>query len=493
MSIILVGILFYLLFIFSIGIILSRSVKINNSSDFITAGRQLPLTLSTFSLFTTWFGAGTCIGAAGTSYKEGFLGVIEDPFGATLCLILAGIFLAKVLWNLNLVTLIDLFKVKFGPRVEFVAGIIMVLSYPTWIASQLLALATLVHLFVPVIPISIVLISSTIIITVYTMIGGMYSIAVTDFIQGIILIIGLVVTFIVIIHSQGIYIFSKVPENYYNIFPHETGIKNWLFYIEAWCAIGLGSLPAQDLMQRVLSSKTASTAQKSCFGAGFLYFFVGLIPVLLGMFGYILIPDLKNSEFILPVLAVKFLHPLFLVLFLGALISAIVSTADSAILASASIITENIIPFFNKKIEKKDSLKWCRYSVVISSFLALSVSLSGNNIYKLETLSCTISLSTLVAPLFLSIYWKDSTESGILAGIISGMIVWLVGLMFKIDFPMSLIGLVISFVSIIVVSKISVKSKKIVQVVSSLDINKEEILQTCPTPSWNENIAIKEI
>ena len=89
-TIVLLGCGVYLALLLAVGIFVGRRVK--DSADFIVAGRRLPLWLCTFTLFATWFGAGTCMGAAGAAYGSGVLATIADPFGAGLCLFLAGCF-----------------------------------------------------------------------------------------------------------------------------------------------------------------------------------------------------------------------------------------------------------------------------------------------------------------------------------------------------------------------------------------------------------------
>ena len=110
-----------------------------SEEDFLLAGRSLGPAMTLFAVFATWFGAETCIGAAGQAYREGLAGVISDPFGYTLGIVLMGAFFAATLWKRGLVTLADLFRARYGGGVERLTALIMIPSSLMWAAAQVRA------------------------------------------------------------------------------------------------------------------------------------------------------------------------------------------------------------------------------------------------------------------------------------------------------------------------------------------------------------------
>src|SRR5688572_8513127 len=156
------------------------------------AGRSLPMMLSSAALFATWFGSETVFGASSEFLKGGLYAVMEDPFGASLCLFLLGLFFVRKLYKMQLLTLGDYFKVRYGKNTELVASIFLAPPYVGYIAAQLVAMGLIINV-VTGLEIWQGVVISSIIVTLYTFVGGMWAVSVTDFIQSIIIVLGLFV------------------------------------------------------------------------------------------------------------------------------------------------------------------------------------------------------------------------------------------------------------------------------------------------------------
>ena len=231
------------------------------------AGRSLPVLLSTSALFATWFGSETVFGASSEFMRGGLYAVIEDPFGAALCLVLFGLFFARKLYNMNLLTLGDYFKVRFGRKAELVASIFMAPPYVGYIAAQLVAMGLILNV-VSGLPVWQGVIGSALVVTFYTYIGGMWAISITDFFQSIVIIVGLLVLAIVLADKAGgvgVVMQEVHPENFR--FLPKLEWKEVTAYVAAWSVLGLGSIPSQDVFQRSMSSGSATTAVRSCYYA----------------------------------------------------------------------------------------------------------------------------------------------------------------------------------------------------------------------------------
>ncbi|MFN7748796.1 MAG: sodium:solute symporter family protein, partial [Cyclobacteriaceae bacterium] len=277
----LASIILYLLLTVWVGYKASQRVK--TSGDFMLAGRSLPLVLSSAALFATWFGSETVFGASSEFLKDGLIGVIEDPFGAALCLLLFGFFYARKLYQMNLLTLGDYFEVRYGKKTELIAGVFLVPSYVGYIAAQLVAMGLILNVVTGLAVWQGVLIS-TVVVTFYTVIGGMWAISITDFIQSIIIVVGLIVLAVVMSDKAGGWdtVMASVPADRFQFLPEATpgGIMTWL---AAWSVLGLGSIPSQDVYQRAMSSGSARTAEYSCYIAAALYLTVALLPLFISL------------------------------------------------------------------------------------------------------------------------------------------------------------------------------------------------------------------
>lgn len=456
-TIILLGVGIYMLGLLIVGFLASRNVK--DSADFIVAGRRLPVWLCTLTLFATWFGGGTCIGAAGAAFKEGFLGVIADPFGAALCLFLAGFFYVRIMRRMKLLTIADFFRTRFGPKAELVASLCLLPAYIGWVGSQFVAFGYILHSLTGM-DTSLAIVLGAVIVLAYTTAGGMWAVTITDFFQGIILIAGLVLLLPVILQDVGGWsaIQSRLPETHFNLLP-QASFKDWIWYTEAWLVIGLGSIPGQDLLQRALSSRDEGVAQNSAYIAGLMYLTIGMIPVLLGMIGAVVLPNIADPEYILPELALKYLHPGGIALFVGALLSALMSSADSALLAPASVMGENIARHFNQNLTGEQVLKISRWSVPIFGALSLIIALYFKNVYDLMVNSWAVLLVSLFVPLTAGIYWKKANSTAAVASLVVGMASWIVLANIQEIYPSDLIATALAAITLFATTQITAKSQ----------------------------------
>src|SRR6187401_999663 len=203
------------------------------------AGRSLPLLLSSSALFATWFGSETVFGASSEFLKGGLYSVIEDPFGAALCLLLFGLFIARKLYNMNLLTLGDFFKVRYGKRTELVASVFLAPPYVGYVAAQLVAMGLILNVITGM-EIWQGVVISAFVVTLYTFIGGMWAISVTDFVQSIIIILGLVVLAVILADKAGgtMNVLRDVPSEKLKFLP-SFNLQEIIMYIAAWSVLGL--------------------------------------------------------------------------------------------------------------------------------------------------------------------------------------------------------------------------------------------------------------
>ncbi len=439
-------ILAYLLITIAIGVYASRLVR--NTEDFILAGRRLPLHLATVTIFATWFGSETILGASSTFVEGGMLAVIEEPFGAALCLILVGLFVARPMYRLKLLTFGDFFRKIFGPRVEFISALSLIMSYFGWTAAQLIAMGIIFKLAGGVDQ-HIGIILASVILLGYTLLGGMWAISLADFLQTIIIVAGLLVTAWIAIPLAGGWegMTDELPKDFFRFYP-PSGWTEWATYIAAWMTIGLGSIPQQDVYQRVMASRSENIAARASIIGGILYLTIGMIPLFLGLAAVQLVKPGDDLQLLLPYLILEKMPFFVQVFFLGALISAVLSTASGSILASSVILSENIIKPLFPSIGAQKFLLVNRVAVVLMTAVGLVMALGRSNIYELVGEASIISLVSLFVPMCAGLFTKHHSEKGAIFSMIGGLSSWYIAEhLLELTFPSLLIGLMVSVVA----------------------------------------------
>jgi len=455
-------IILYLFITIFIGWYASKFVK--TSSDFAIAGRRMPIYVVASGLFATWFGSETVMGASSEFVEHGLLGVIEDPFGAALCLLLIGLFFARPLYKLNILTFSDYFKIRYDRKVEWISAIFMIPSYFSWIAAQLVALAIVLQSIAGV-PFVIGVIICATIVLFYTYVGGMWSVAITDTVQTAIIIIGMLVLMLDLVSQVGGFnqILIKTPPNFFRFIPKENTFTSWITYFAAWITIGWGSIPQQDVFQRTLSAKSEKVAVQSAYLSSLMYLTIACMPLIIALCGTILYSDLKqsDSQMLIPILVLKHSGIGMQIIFFGALLSAILSTCSGAILAPATVLGENLIkPLYGEKISDKKLLKIMRLSVVGITLIGVALSLYKSEIYELVGESSALSLVALFVPLVSGLYWKKASALGAILSMTLGTGVWTFFEFFENEIPSIIWGLLASIFGMFVGSTITKTSQK---------------------------------
>ncbi|HLF10405.1 MAG TPA: sodium:solute symporter family protein [Gammaproteobacteria bacterium] len=421
---VLLGIGAYLLVQFAIGVAVSR--RIASESDYLLAGRRLGLGLAAFSIFATWFGAETVVGAAGSIYADGLSGGSADPFGYGLCLIVLGVAIAVPLWRKQYTTFGDLFRQRFSGGVERLAIVLMVPTSVLWAAAQIRAFGQVVSASSDL-EVSMAITAAAVFVVLYTVAGGLLADVVTDLIQGIAVAIGLALLLIVVGAAQGgmAELSSLIEPERLRLFSMEG--RSLFELIEAWAVPVFGSLLAVEMLSRILGCRTAAVARNATLlGAG-MYICLGLIPVVLGLAGPKLVPNLEEPEQLIPILAQQHLSTFAYVLFAGALISAILSTVDSCLLAAASLVSHNLIVPLKPRLSERAKV-WCaRSGVIVFGMLAYVIALYAGGIYELvATASAFGSAGIFIVGIF-GLFTTFGGARSAYAALVAGMAVWVVG------------------------------------------------------------------
>ncbi len=445
-------IVIYIVVTLLIGAMTARKVK--SASDFVLAGRKLPLMLASTALFATWFGSETVLGASSEFVAHGLLGVIEDPFGASLCLLLIGLFVARPLYRLKILTLCDYYRQRFGKRVELLASLCMIPSYFGWIAAQMVAMGLIFQAIAGINMVVGICVGAAVVL-IYTYIGGMWAISITDFLQSMMIIGGLLYLMVDLLDAAGGIrnVLAQTPEGFFDFLPKPEPVS-MLEYLAAWITIGLGSIPQQDVFQRIMAAKNVKVAVRASYIGASMYLTIGFVPLVIGLCAGQVYPEILNSaddaQLFIPQVVLAHMSLPVQALFFGALLSAIMSTTSGAILAPASILAENIIRPRIKDQGDKKALQLLRLSVVIVTVCAAIMANLQSNIYDLVAQSSALSLVSLFVPLIAGLYWSRATKSGALLSIVLGMAIWLIAERLETAVPPILLGLSASLLGMLV-------------------------------------------
>lgn len=418
----------YVLVQLIIGFVVSRRVK--TETDYVLAGRSFGYLLATFSIFATWFGAETCIGSAAEVYKHGLSGAAHDPFGYALCILFMAAVFAVPLWRRKLTTLSDLFRQRYSPGVEKLATLMMVPTSILWAGAQVRAFGQVLAASSPLTTDVAVGIAAMVVIA-YTMMGGLLADAVTDLLQGGILLVGLVVVFVaVMIDAGGVGAAAAMIEaEHLTLFPRETSAGLTILHnLEAWLVPICGSVVAQELISRTLASRSPQVAQRSAFMATGIYLSLGMIPLFFGLIGPALVPGLEDAEHLLPELVQRHTSHWVYILFTGALVSAILSTVDSAILAASTLTTENLLGMrHGRAMAEATKLRVNRLCVLGFGVVAYLFARFGGNVFDLVTDASSFGSAGIFTLLVFGLFSRWGRKYSAMAALLAGMGVWLAG------------------------------------------------------------------
>jgi len=451
-----VGVGVYMVLMIAIGIYASG--KTHTMTEFIVAGRGLPVWLCSTTIVATWFGGGTMMGVSGSAYDNGMIGVIADPLGAALALLLIGFFFARLFRRLRILTVADFMAQRYGQVAAMAITVAVLFSNIAWVGAMLVAFGLIFQTLTGT-PLMVGIVGGALVVFIYTAIGGLWAVALTDFVQMIIIVVGLVLLLAVVLIDVGGWsaIVPQVPADRFQLLPGENTGEQWLNYLRAWTIIGLVDISAQTLLQRAMASSDERTAQNSFYLGSIGYLVFGMIPVTLGIIASVTMPGLQDSEAVIPSLAIEHLHPVAVAVFVGALLAAIMSSADSALLACASLIANNVLPLVVREPSARLGLITARLAIPACGIVAIVVAVKIQVVFDLMLDANILGLAAIIVPFILGVWWPRANRTGALSAMGAGISAWALTLLLAPSLPADFIGLGASLVTMLVVTPLTQK------------------------------------
>jgi SSS family transporter len=415
--------------------------------------------------FATWFGAETVMGIPARFVQGGLAGLVEDPFGAGTCLILVGLFFAARLYKLNLLTIGDYYRARYGKGIEVFCSVAIILSYLGWVAAQITALGLVFSVLTNgAMSETAGMIVGTLAVLIYVVVGGFLAVAITDFIQMIVLVVGM--SIIAVFSSElaggtGTVLRMVQQKDLWNFLP-QAKFTDIAFFVGAAVTMMLGSIPQQDVFQRVMSAKDAPTARTGAMIGGASYILFAFVPMFIVACAVIVMGneamELAKNDYqrVLPTFVMTKMPLIMQILFFGALLSAIKSTSSATLLAPSTSFTENILKNLRPGMSDRQQLFAMRVTIVVFAVLVLSyaIAMKGTSIYELVSSAYQVTLVGAFVPLVMGLYWKRATTQGAIVSIAAGIATWVVFFpqisSLGETFPGQLAGLLAAFIGMFV-------------------------------------------
>ncbi len=457
-----VSVIIYLAVTIAIGLLAARYVR--NSTDYLVAGRSLPLYMNTATVFATWFGAETVLSVSATFARDGMGGIVADPFGSSFCLLFVALFFARAFYRMDLLTIGDFYKKRYGRPAEVITSVAITASYLGWTSAQLTALGLAFSVLSGgALSLGEGIVLGATIVLFYTIWGGMWSVAWTDLFQTAVIVIGLVaVAWLVgdMAGGTGKVISAAVADGKLEFWP-KGGAKEWLAFLAAWMTLSIGSIPQQDIFQRVTSAKNEAIAVRGSLIGGGAYFVFAFVPIFIAYAALLIDPamkqlfkadDAREIQRILPELVLNRTPLWAQIMFFGALLSAILSTASGALLAPTALFTENVLRPFVPRMGDRQFLLTLRVVLVTFTLAALLFALnSRSTMYEMVQNAYKVTLVGALVPLAAGIYWKRANAAGALTSILMGLASWLFMEFYGADsiWPSQLVGLAFAVIGMV--------------------------------------------
>ena len=391
-----------------------------SDADYLVAGRSLGPFAVAMSVFATWFASESLIATSAEVASDGLAGARAEPFAYALGIFAIGFYFAHRLRSGGHITIADFLRARFGPGTEALSALVIALSAITWAAAQLFAFAAIIASASPL-DFSTALVGATLLVMVYTLFGGLAGDVLTDMLQGAVMIIGICILCGLMIAAFGGFsaTLAAAPQvNWSFTAPGES----WTDRLELWLIPIAGTMVSQEALARTLGARSPEVARKGALAGGAIYLTIGLIPISLGLFGPQLAPilgiTLGSGEAFLPSLASALFPPWLYIIFTGALVSAILSSVDSALLAVSAVATETGYRRIAPNASPLAMLRAARLSTALAAIIAAAVAASGESLRNL-VLDASAIAAVIALPMIAGLSGLSRSGHAAMAAIIT--------------------------------------------------------------------------
>ena len=456
-AIILIGVSVYVLVMLAVGLWFAG--KSRSLGDFAVSGRDMSLAVCSISIIATWFGSGPMMGSAAAAYAGNTLEVLRDPVVSGISLLIAGFFFVRTYRRSGRITPIEFHELRIGNLAGVISSFVNLIGGSIWLGAVLFAFGVVFETLTGQ-PAALGILGGTSVIVIYTMFGGLRAVAATDVLQMAFIMVGVFILFIVVLVDAGGIgaIVGQMPDHAFRLVPQGRTFKDWFGYLQVWFSSGLVAIGVISVVQRAMAARDEQVAQNAFYIAGTGYLLFGMIPVTLGYIATVTMPGVEDPNAIIPLLAVEHLHPSVVAIFVGAVVSAIMSTSDSILLGCGAVISVNLLPRVVKNPSEQLRLRVARWSVPVIAIVSLYTAFNTSTVISAIGAAIALGFSGLSAPFILAIWWQKLTTTGGYSGIFSGFAAFGASIVAFPDIPASFVGFWVSLVVAVAVSLLTQES-----------------------------------
>lgn len=456
-TVILIGVVIYVTIMLAVGIAVAG--KSGSMSDFAVSGRNMSLTVCSISIVATWFGSGPMMGSAAAAYAGNTLEVLRDPFVSGVSLLVAGFFFVRTYNRSKRITPIEFHEIRIGNLAGVISSFVNLIAGSIWLGGVMFAFGVVFETLTGQ-PAALGILGGTLVIVIYTMFGGLKAVAATDVLQMLFIIVGVLALFFVVVDDAGGFanVAQQMPEHAFRLVPVANTFNDWFAYFQVWFSSGLVAIGVISVVQRAMAARNEQVAQNAFYIAGVGYLLFGMIPVTLGYIATVTMPGVEDANAIIPLLAVEHLHPVVVAIFVGAVVSAIMSTSDSILLGCGTVISVNLLPRVIKDPSDRLRLAVARWSVPVMAMIALYTAFNTSTVISAIAMSISLGFAGMTAPFILAIWWKKLNGTGGFSGIGAGFAAFAAISVLYPEIPASFVGFWVSLLVAVVVSLLTQES-----------------------------------
>ncbi|MDG0844410.1 sodium:solute symporter [Staphylococcus equorum] len=407
----------YFFVLMSIGVL--GVMKAKSSKKYMLADSNLGVFMLFGCLTAVFLGGSSTIGSSQLGYEIGFSGFwFVFALGAGIT-IFGLLFLSRIL-NMEVITINELLYKLFGSKVRIIGAIVTAIYTLMISVTQVIAIGSLVSVIFHWDMETAILVGGSVVF-IYTILGGMWTLSITDFIQFSVMTIGMFFIMLpVSVHSVGGFgeLFSSLPSSHLSF--TNIGINEIFNYFITYT---LGVMVGQDIWQRFFTGKTKRVAKTSGVLVGIYSALYSIIMVIIGMCAYVLFPNIQNTQNVFTHMAFETLQPGLLGIVFAALAAAIMSTASGTLLASSTIISNDILkPFFFKNINDEKFLLLTRLTTLCLAIIAIVIAISIKEVLVAIDIAYAILTGAIFMPVILGLFITWITERAAFLAILVSII-----------------------------------------------------------------------
>ncbi|ARJ50778.1 sodium:solute symporter [Staphylococcus lutrae] len=413
----------YFTALISIGVI--GVLKAKSSEKYMVADRNLGLFMLFGCLTAVFLGGSSTIGASQLGYEIGLSG-FWFVFSLGVGITVFGLFLLDRIMNLRVMTISELLYRRFGHRVRIIGAVVTAMYTLMLCVTQVIAMGAVVSRIFNWNMMTAILVGGCIVF-IYTVLGGMWTLSITDVIQFLVMTIGMFCIMLPIsLHSVGgvTALFAHLPVSHLSFFNIGIGeiLNDFVTYT-------LGVMVGQDIWQRFFTGKTKRISKTSGVLVGVYSALYSIAMILIGMCAYVLFPNIQNTQNVFSYMAFETLPPGLLGIVFAGLIVAIMSTASGTLLASATIVSRDLLqPYLFKNMEDGQMLRITRLTAFILAIGAMMIAIGVKEVLVAIDVAYAILTGGIFMPVLLGLLMKRLTAQAALIAIVASVIVVFIGI-----------------------------------------------------------------